>query len=177
MAKTKAGLLLLVRDRFAFKLEGCQSGYRSSLLNCGRESGPKVRILHPPRLLTTIKHKQMKDETLFFHGTSIDGRRFTLAAKFLVEVDDLLLGIAICSTTDQFVKKIGRKKAEGRLLSESFKGCHVIGLYSGKDFDHDGTGFKQDWFIGKEIEIFLEKCAKFELMTFKELKYDFNLDF
>jgi hypothetical protein len=122
----------------------------------------------------------MKDETLFFHGTSIDGRRFTLAAKFLAEVDDLLLGIAICSVADQFVKKIGRKKAEGRLLSESFKGCHVFGLYSSRDFTangRNGVGFKQGWYIGKEIEIFLDKCAKFELMTFKELKYDFNLGF
>jgi hypothetical protein len=119
----------------------------------------------------------MKDETLFFHGTSIDRRRFTIAAKFIAEVADLLLGIAICSETDQFIKKVGRNKAEGRLLSEGFKGCTVLGLYSARDFEPDGVGFVQDWFVGKELDIFLEKCAIYELSTFKELKDIFNLDY
>ena len=122
----------------------------------------------------------MKDETLFFHGTSSDGKRFTIAAKFKAEADDLLLGIAICGETDQFVKKVGRNKAEGRLLSESFKGCTILGLYSVKDFEpngHNGAGFIEDWYVGKELDIFLEKCAIFELQTFKELKNTFNLDY
>lgn len=123
----------------------------------------------------------MKNETLFFHGTSIDGRRFTIAAEFKKDRtnnDDLFLGIAICSKDDQFVKKIGRKKAEGRLRSEGFKGCTLTSLYSGRYFSKYQTGmggFLENWFVGRELEIFVGLCHEFEQYTFKELKIEFNL--
>ncbi len=119
----------------------------------------------------------MKDETLFFHGTSKDGRRFTLAAKIDSE-EDMIIGIAICSETDQFVKKIGRNKAEGRLNSDSFRGSLLTSLYSDRLFSAYKTGlggFPEHYFIGKELEIFLHVCHNFEKLTFKELKYEFNL--
>lgn len=125
----------------------------------------------------------MKDNTLFFHGTSTDGRRFTIAAKFIqdqTDNDDLILGISICSATDQFVKKVGRNKAEGRLLSEGHKGCTITSLYSTRFFEKyetGFTGFPKNWFIDKEIEIFVELCHEFEKFTFKELKEEFNLLF
>jgi len=123
----------------------------------------------------------MKNETLFFHGTSVDGRRFTIAARFIkdrTDNNDLILGIAICSETDQFVKKVGRNKAEGRLISEGFKGCTIASLYSDEFFSKYETGkagFPENWFIGKELEIFVELCHEFEKYTFKELKRQFNV--
>jgi hypothetical protein len=123
----------------------------------------------------------MKDKTLFFHGTSVDGRRFTIAARFIKDRrdnDDLILGIAICSNTDQFVKKVGRNKAEGRLISEGFKGCTISSLYSNRFFSKykvGEAGFPENWFAERELEIFIELCHEFENLTFKELKEEFNL--
>jgi len=116
----------------------------------------------------------IEEKTLFFHGKSADGRRFTLAAKF---VDDaLLLGIAVCSKTDQFIKHVGRKKAEGRLFSYNFKGCTISSLYSEKFFEEYATelGLVQDWFVGKELKVFITVSHKIEAMTFKEIKTLFN---
>lgn len=122
----------------------------------------------------------MKDETLFFHGESVDKRRFTIAARFIAESADLLLGIAICGKGDQFVKKIGRDKAEGRLMSEGFKGCSIASLYSTRFFKEYQTGlagFPENYFTGKELEVFIGLCKKFQEFTFKELRDEFNLDY
>lgn len=118
----------------------------------------------------------MKDNTLFFHGTTVDGRRFTLAGRFINETDEILLGVSICSTTDQFVKRIGRKKAEGRLISEGFVGCSMANLYSTRFFEQYETeaGFSKNWYVGKEIDVFVYLCHALEEFTFKELKEEFN---
>ncbi len=70
-------------------------------------------------------------ETLFFHGKTTDGRRFTIAGKFtqrglIIKDDILILGASLCSKNDCFVKKVGRYKAEGRLGSKLAKGKMTI---------------------------------------------------
>jgi len=114
------------------------------------------------------------EKTLFFHGTSVEGKRFTLAAKF--KDDAMLLGIAICGPGDQFTKYEGRKKSEGRLRSNGFKGCSVASLYSDKHFSAFGTdlGLVQDWYVGKELSVFITFSNRVEQMTFKEIKRMFN---
>lgn len=120
----------------------------------------------------------MKDETLFYHGTSADGRRFTIAGQFQEEGADLVLGISVCSPGDQFIKKIGRKKSEGRLKSYDFKGCAILDLYTSffNYYRKSVEGFADNWFISKKIEVFLFACKSLEILTFKELKNEFNLN-
>ena len=129
--------------------------------------------------------------TLFYHGTSVDGRRFTLAGQYDLEgprSPEILLGIAICSPSDQFCKRVGRKKAEGRLKSEYFKGSTLSSMYSQRFFIPEGSitrdlngksnieAFDENWFIGKEIDTFVELGQMFEQYTFEELKEEFNLN-
>lgn len=53
-----------------------------------------------------------KTSTLFFHGTTSDGFKFTTAG--IVDGDQLCIGISICGAKDAFCKKTGRVRAEGR---------------------------------------------------------------
>jgi predicted amidohydrolase len=60
------------------------------------------------------------NEILFYHGMTWDGRRFTIAGKFVkrgrvFKKTVLLMGVAICGAGDNFIKKLGRIKAENRL--------------------------------------------------------------
>lgn len=116
------------------------------------------------------------NKTLFFHGKLVEGRRFTIAAKF-TEDDHILLGISVCSKTDQFIKHVGRKKAEGRLNSYGLKGCSIIPLFSEKYFSEYATeiGFPKNWYSGKELNVFIVFCHELEQLTFKELKTLFSL--
>ena len=70
------------------------------------------------------------ENVFFFHGTTTDNRRFTIAGKLirkglsglLFGKKSLILGAALCSKDDDFVKKVGRAKAIGRMLGNSKKG-------------------------------------------------------
>jgi len=103
------------------------------------------------------------DRTLFFHGITLNGNRFTIAGK----VDTLFeckkgfysiikLGASLCSKNDVFIKKLGRIKAEGRLKSASNKGT-------------------ENYFVGNKINIFIEECSKFNNATNRQFKLMFNL--
>lgn len=119
------------------------------------------------------------DKILFYHGTTNDlnFRRFTIAGRFEEQNRELSLAISICSNQDQFVRKIGRKKAEGRLFSKGFKGNILINLYSNNYFKSKSKkGFKENWFVGKEIKLFTKLCNKLEKLTFKELLVKFQLN-
>ena len=72
--------------------------------------------------------------TLFFHGKTVDNRRFTIAGKEGLD-GGLILGVSLCSKNDAFVKKVGRAKAEGRLNSKLTKGklCTEISINKGKE--------------------------------------------
>jgi hypothetical protein len=53
-------------------------------------------------------------KTLFTHGKDLNGRRFTIAARY--DFEKILIDYAICGKKDQFEKKIGRYISEGRCL-------------------------------------------------------------
>lgn len=118
------------------------------------------------------------NNTLFYHGKTVDGRRFTIAGKFNPEpFGDLSLGIAICSEEDQFIKKAGRHKAEGRINAASPKGRVIANLYSTQYFKpaNGNVAFLTDWFVGKELNVFLDLAKKFNTLTVKELQKEFNV--
>lgn len=118
----------------------------------------------------------MKKKTLFYHGKTIDGYRFTIAGQYSPlpknsidqDIDVIILGAALCTPEDQFVKKLGRQKAEGRMNSEvKFDGRSHHNLY-------DKT-LPQNWFKGKELGIFLKLAKDYELMRSSEFKKSFHL--
>ena len=117
----------------------------------------------------------MENKTLFYHGKTIDGHRFTIAGRFEPmpkdgidqDIDVIQLGAALCSLEDQFVKKLGRKKAEGRMRSSSIKGHNYYSLYQ--------TTRPQGWFEGKEIDTFIKVAKDHELIRSSEFKINFHL--
>lgn len=125
------------------------------------------------------------NKILFYHGETDSvfirdnktlARRFTIAGQFIE--DDLYLAISICNPNDQFRKQTGRNKAKGRLLSQNFVGKRILSLYC-KDYFIPTTSnqmFNQDWFVGKEVKIFLQKCYELSRMTFSEIKKEFYLN-
>jgi len=64
------------------------------------------------------------NKTYYFHGKTIDGQRYTIAGQFVAR--SLILGIALCSLKDNFIKSLGRVKAEGRIQANSDHGYMVI---------------------------------------------------
>lgn len=126
-----------------------------------------------------IKLTKMKTETLFFHGTTTDNQRFTIAGEFIsTDISDFLnLGISLCGRKEQFSRKLGRVKAEGRMMGNGYKGSLKISLYSFDDFNfiNEDELFDQDWFIGREVQIFVKYCSKFEFFNAKQLKSYFFL--
>ena len=123
---------------------------------------------------------EMETKTLFFHSTTLEGRNFTMAGRF--ELDQtgtpcLVIGVALCAPKEQFVKKIGRVKAEGRTLSTGTKGKISLDLYVSEHFEDYVTetgGFTENWFIGKEIQVFTYACESFS-MSARSLRKRFSL--
>lgn len=64
-------------------------------------------------------------QVYFFHGTTSDGHRFTLAGTYDPEESIWTFGLALCNPRDQFNKKTGRNKAGGRLLTHRLYGQHI----------------------------------------------------
>lgn len=124
---------------------------------------------------------EMQTKTLFFHGTTLEGRNFTMAGRF--ELDQtgnpqLVIGVALCAPKEQFVKKIGRVKAEGRALSTGPKGKISLNLYVSEYFEdyHNERGtFTENWFIGREIQVFTYACEIYSWKTALELRKRFSL--
>lgn len=114
--------------------------------------------------------------TMYFHGLTTDNLRFTVSGK--IEDDDLKLGIAICGAKERFVKKMGRIKAESRLIGSNGRGIKRVGLYTDtfKEFSNEKSGlFSIDYFKGKETKIFYSLVSKYSLYDSKELKKEFYL--
>jgi len=108
-------------------------------------------------------------ETLFFHGATADGRRFTIAGQYYSTMqtgsnDIIRLGVSLCSEDDAFVKVIGRKKAEGRIFAKGCKGKSYYNL-----LHLNGT------IVGNEINIFIEAVKKNEYLTVKGFMHKFCL--
>jgi hypothetical protein len=57
-------------------------------------------------------------KTIFIHGKTKSGRRFTIAG--VPDKDKLKIGLAICNPKDQFCKKIGRSISEGRAKNKTY---------------------------------------------------------
>ena len=117
-------------------------------------------------------------EVMYFHGKSIDGCRFTISGR--IENDDLILGIAICSEKEHFNKSIGRTISSGRCLSQrpGSLGKTRNSLYAdGVGDGHRGfAGFPENYFVGKEIQVFTNYVKNFNFFTKKELQDEFRLN-
>jgi hypothetical protein len=99
-------------------------------------------------------------KTMFYHGTTTDGRRFTIAGSLSEEFKTLKLGIAICGTKELFVKKLGRVKAESRLLGSAKRG--VLNHFA---IDNTHEYYKE----------FAAGCSEFNNIDSATLKKIFNL--
>lgn len=110
-----------------------------------------------------------ENQILLFHGKTSDGRRFTIAGQYYSTMENgqndiIRLGTSLCSEADAFVKKIGRKKAEGRIFAKGSKGKSYVNL-----LHLNGT------IEGNEINIFIEAVRRNEYLTTKGFMYKFAL--
>jgi hypothetical protein len=106
------------------------------------------------------------ENVLFFHGTTVDDQRFTIAGLYCTEKrilrkskNFLKLSIALCSPKDTFAKKVGRAKAEGRLYSNKTTGKTVIPV-STTDLG---------------VKTFIDCVKQFTLVDSTSLKIGFNI--
>lgn len=116
----------------------------------------------------------MKNQPFFFHGTTLDDRRFTVAGT-VENVDDLVLGISICGPDDHFVKSVGRDKAEGRLMARREVGRTVIPI-------HDRGIIRETFKVIRErptyreiVDKFTDTCVEFSSIKARDLIKSFNL--
>lgn len=117
-------------------------------------------------------------EMMYFHGDSADGYRFTISG--IVENDNLILGIAICTDGDVFCKAKGRTISTGRALNQrkTPKGRKRVSLYSDSEMYNEfrtDAGFPKGYFKGNEIKIFREYVWNYNFFTKKELQREFSL--
>lgn len=116
-------------------------------------------------------------KVMYFHGKTVDGARFTVSG--VIKDDDLHMGISICSYNDQFSKKIGRTISTGRVLNQKdgSRGRTLISLYSDtlvNEHKKNG-GFPENYFVGKETEVFVEYVKHYNHLTQKELQLEFRI--
>ena len=112
------------------------------------------------------------NKVLFYHGKTTDGNRFTVAGRFVE--DTLHLGVSVCSKKDQFRKKLGRVRAQGRLDCQcNHKGKKTVSLYADGEvttrYRNSSGMFTENYFKGREVNIFVETGIYFESLTCKEL--------
>jgi len=101
----------------------------------------------------------MKQQPYYFHGVSQDGSRFTVAGQY--EDEKLIVGIALCSKKDQFVKKLGRIKSYGRVLSKNGHGKLIAQ--------------RTDESLSEPIGAFVNGAVDLQKLTSEELKKAFML--
>ena len=123
------------------------------------------------------------EEVFFYHGTSIDGYRFTIAGRFQPmlmnkefpygtydpekDQDVIMLGISLCGKCDQFAKKLGRMKAEGRMKAKSIVGRSYFSLYQ--------ETRPLNWFAEKKGKVFVEAAQLNNVLSRTKLMRKFNL--
>jgi hypothetical protein len=105
------------------------------------------------------------EQTLYYHGKTTDGRRFTIAGQVtkagkIFRHKVISLGVSLCSRNDQFRKVVGRAKAVGRIYSTQKKG--IATLSYPKDDAH-------------LTKYFIESMSVYNTKTSVELQKDFNL--
>jgi len=120
-----------------------------------------------------------KNQLLYFHGTTVDGHRFTISGKFTKDAE-IDLGLAICSNRDQFSKGERRVISSRRLEDSSIdgKGKCITSLYS-TCFDNwkkkGNAKHEENWFIGIESKIFVGFCSRLTSFSAAGLQKGFNL--
>ena len=126
-----------------------------------------------------IPGSQNMVEVMYFHGTTIDGNRYTISG--VVEDDDLLLGIAVCADGEQFSKEKGRTISSGRVLNQrkspvgrNRKSFYALPSDSRFRVDESG-GFVKDYYKGIEIKVFRDVVCKYNYYTKRELMDEFGL--
>lgn len=115
------------------------------------------------------------EEVFFYHGTSVDGYRFTIAGRFQPmmindidrEADVIMLGISLCGKSDQFAKKLGRMKAEGRMKANSIVGRSYFSLYQ--------ETRPLNWFAEQKGKVFVEAAQLNNVLNRTKLMRKFNL--
>ena len=116
-------------------------------------------------------------DVMYFHGTTVDGCRYTIAG--VIKDEYLQLGAAICSESNHFSKSKGRTIATGRVLNQRKhpKGRTFLSLYNevmGAEF-RGRAGFPKHYYVGKEIKVFRDYVMNFNHFTKKELQQEFRL--
>jgi hypothetical protein len=110
---------------------------------------------------------------MYFHGTTTDGYRFTIAG--VIEDPHLNLGISVCSGRDQFRKSQGRKIADERLLSQrNTRGIGKFQIHLYNDVPVE-TSPEKDYFVNNEFKTFTELVAAFNTLPKKSVLRIFNL--
>ncbi len=103
-------------------------------------------------------------------------QRWVTIRTFLVEI---VMGISICSELDQFCKETGRTVSTGRALNQrkNNHGRRSISLYS-SDIDNEfagQAGFPENYFVGKETDVFISYVKNYNYFTKHELIQEFGL--
>lgn len=115
------------------------------------------------------------EEVLFYHGESNDGYRFTIAGRFQpmlendvdTDLDVIMLGISLCGDRDQFAKKTGRIRSEGRMKSKGMHGRSYFSLYQ--------ETRPLNWFKGQEQKVFMEAAQINSALSRTQLMRKFHL--
>ena len=105
------------------------------------------------------------NQVFYYHGKTVDGRRFTIAGVVnsegkIIRRQIFCLGLALCSRSDQFVKSTGRIKAFGRVLSHGKRGKAKL------IYPHDDSHLPK---------YFADSLSKYNERTSRDLQKDFNL--
>ena len=115
----------------------------------------------------------METEIFYYHGTTNDGYRFTIAGRFQElpenggDSDVIMLGISLCGEQDQFCKKLGRIRAGGRMKSKSIFGRTYFGLYQ--------ETMPLNWFAEKKGRVFVEAAQLNNALSRTSIMRKFNL--
>ena len=117
-------------------------------------------------------------EIMYFHGTTADEKRFTIAG--FIENDDLRLAIALCADGEQFSKEKGRTIASGRVLNQRKEPRGRIlrslyGLPTHSQFANENGMFTKDYYKGIEIKVFRDVVCEYNYYTKRELMDEFGL--
>ncbi len=116
-----------------------------------------------------------EEPVLFYHGKTSDGYRFTIAGRYQdlmsnaiePDVDVIMLGCSLCSKSENFVKRLGRMKAEGRMKSKDKHGRTYYSLYN--------ETLPLNWFAERKTGIFVETARLNEALTRAGFMRKFNL--
>ena len=114
-----------------------------------------------------------EEDILYYHGKTSDGHRFTIAGQYqAMPVNDgdlsvIMMGASLCSSSDNFAKKFGRVRAEGRLKSRGIKGKSHYSLYEETK--------PANWFEEKKTQVFVEAAKLNEALTRTGMMNKFHL--